>query len=431
MHSSRPRLLAVAFTIDPDLGSEPGAAWGVVESLLEVADVDVLVASNEFPRLADWQRRAGDSRLRFIEVKMSRSSSFLWNRSWLGRSGWLPKLEFLSYILWLREASKVGRQLERTCDYAASIHVSYGSYWLPSPVADFKAPAIWGPVGGATLTPRTMWKYLGFKGVIGELIKAALVRLISRLPAVRRTWHKSEFRIAETANTRRALPSNLQGDTAIINRAALQKVPARPDGLERKPYILFPSRLQPRKGPRLAIRALRYADPEVRLVFVADGVERKDLERLADQLNVRDRVDFRGWVERDEMFRMVCESAAVLFTGLREEGGCALSEAMQLGTPVIVLGVGGARLLAETNTDESRVAIIPTESSESAEREIGERMTHYIKSLHPRTDCFLDRDSVVEALREVLRRACQSGSRMKNASGAEGVCEEPVMASGE
>ena len=256
-----------------------------------------------------------------------------------------------------------------------------------------------------------MWRYLGFKGVVGELLKVALVKSISCLPVVRRTWHNATVRVAETDNTRRAFPHRLHNDTYVINRAALQKVPERPADIRRKRYILFPSRLQPRKGPRLAIRALQHAAPDVRLVFVADGMERKELERLADSLGVADKVEFRGWIARDEMFRMVCEAAAVLFTGLREEGGCALSEAMQLGTPVIVLGVGGAQLLAETNTDASRVAIVPSDNSERAEREIGKMMSHFVNKLHPSTDCFLDRESVALALQTVVQKACGLGDQ--------------------
>lgn len=402
---SRPRIIAVCFTIDPDLGSEPGAAWGVVKTLMKVADVDVLVPSHKYERLHRWQHENGDDRIHFVEVEPPTSSALVWTYSEL------PKVAFLSYWLWLRAAKKVGLALERQREYAACIHVAYGSYWLPSPVVDFKASSIWGSVGGATRTPMAMWPYLGVKGVVGELLKFMLVRLLSCLPATRHTWYAADFRLAETENTRRALPKSLQADTEIVNRAALQNVPERPAGVERKPYILFPSRLQPRKGPRLAIHALAHADRNVKLVFVADGMERKALENLANQLGVSDQIEFRGWVERHEMFRMVSEAAAVLFTGMREEGGCALAEAMQVGTPVIVLGVGGAKLLADTNLDPSRVSIVAPARGGATAREMGRKMTHFVNELHPAIDGFLDRASVERHLLDVVARACQKSGR--------------------
>lgn len=411
MFRDRPRIIAICYTIDPKLGSEPGAAWGVVRTLMEVADVDVLVSSLEYDQLEAWRQQENEQRIRFVSVHPSSTSSIFWKLSHLdgGPFAWFLKAEFVAYWIWLSAAKRVGLNLEKTVTYAAAIHVSYASYWLPSPVVDFKAPGIWGPVGGATRTPIPIWRYLGVKGVCGELFKFLAVRLVSLLPSVRRTWREADFRLAETENTRRALSKSLQDGTMVLNRAALQNVPSRAEKVPRKRYILFPSRLQPRKGPRLAIDALRYAGPDVRLVFVADGMERRALQRMAKRIGVADKIEFRGWVERNEMFRMVCEAAAVLFTGTREEGGCALAEAMQLGTPVIVLGVGGAKLLAETNTDPSRVAIV--EPNHNAAKELGRSMTAFTDHPAEETSCFLDREAVTNDLLGVLSRAVESGGR--------------------
>ena len=410
MFRDRPKILAICYTIDPKLGSEPGAAWGVVKTLMEVADVDVLVPSIEYDQLEAWRQQEQEDRLRFVEVHPSATSSTFRRLSHLdsGPFSWFLKAEFVAYWIWLSAAKRVGLELEKEVQYDAAIHVSYASYWLPSPVVDFKAPGIWGPVGGATRTPIPIWRYLGMKGVGGELLKFMAVRLVSLLPTVRRTWFKADYRLTETENTRLALPKSLQAGTGVLNRAALQNVPQR-DDVSRQCYILFPSRLQPRKGPRLAIDALRYAGPDVRLVFVADGMERGALQRMAKRIGVADKIEFRGWVERDEMFRMVCEAGAVLFTGTREEGGCALSEAMQLGTPVIVLGVGGAKLLAETNTDPARVAIV--EPDRNAAKELGRSMTAFASHPSQETSCFLDRDAVTNELLDVLAQAVESNGR--------------------
>jgi glycosyltransferase involved in cell wall biosynthesis len=64
---------------------------------------------------------------------------------------------------------------------------------------------------------------------------------------------------------------------------------------------------------------------------------------------------------------MLRGSAAVVFTGLREEGGLALAEAMLCGAPVMVLGNGGARTIAAAGTDATRVALIePSGPNETA-----------------------------------------------------------------
>lgn len=399
MPAKRPKILAVSFALGPKDGSEAGAAWGVVRSLLKVADVDVLVPTLEIEGLRQWQRENNDERLRVIEVDTSQTSSILW------RYNAIPKVAFLSYWMWLHRARKVGQKEAQRNNYAAAMHVAYGSYWLPSPVVDFGVPSIWGPVGGATRTPFSLWRYLGLRGIFGELFKYAMVRCVSFLPSIRHTWRSTEYPLAETENTRRIFPTEMQKRTRVINRAALQKVPKRVDK-PRQPYIIFPSRVQPRKAPYLAVRALLHAHPDVKLRFVADGMAASGTKKLAKRLGLEDRVEFMGWVPREEMMEMMTEAAAAVFLGTREEGGCALAESMQLGTPVIVLGVGGARLLAETNTDPSRVRIIEPAMGGQPARDVGAAMTHFVKNLHPGKDGFLDRESMERKLLDVVEQAC-------------------------
>jgi glycosyltransferase involved in cell wall biosynthesis len=213
----------------------------------------------------------------------------------------------------------------------------------------------------------------------------------------------------------------MQAETRVINRAILQEVPHVNPG-DCKNYLLFPSALEPRKGARLALHALAYTPSWVRLIFVADGYERRALDRLAKRLGVADRIEFRGKIARAEMFRMMAGAAAVLFTGLREEGGCALSEAMQLGVPVIVLGHGGARIVAEANTDPSRVALIEPQSAKRTVGDFAAAMTKF--SAHPSPvrvsylDCAGRKSALQQALRDAMAksadpRACPvaAGSR--------------------
>jgi glycosyltransferase involved in cell wall biosynthesis len=109
-------------------------------------------------------------------------------------------------------------------------------------------------------------------------------------------------------------------------------------------------------------------------MIVGNGPRRLALERLAARLGLAHRVDFLGQVSREEVFRL-CESAAgAVFTGLREEGGLALAEAMLLGLPVIVLAHGGARTIAAQALDPSRVALIAPASARLVARHIGEAM---------------------------------------------------------
>jgi glycosyltransferase involved in cell wall biosynthesis len=349
--------------------------------------------------LEAWQQKHADERLMFIEVPVPRSVEAMY-----GLIPWIQKLWFVLYIIWLRSAKNVALRLEMEEPFDGSVHAAYGSYWLPSPIVHLRAPSVWGPVGGGTTTPRRLWRFLGWRGLIGDWVKWGTVRLASLLPATRRTWQRATIRIVESENTRKALPRYMQTETRVINRAILQEVPTVKIG-DRKNYILFPSSLQPKKGARLVLHALACTPTWLRLIFVSDGSERRALERLAKHLGIEKRIEFRGRIPRADMFRMMADAAAVVFTGLREEGGCALSEAMQLGVPVIVLGHGGARSVAEANTDPSRVALIEPQSAKRTVGDFAAAMTKFSTHPLPAKGSYLDCAGTKRALQQALRDA--------------------------
>jgi phosphatidylinositol alpha-1,6-mannosyltransferase len=123
-------------------------------------------------------------------------------------------------------------------------------------------------------------------------------------------------------------------------------------GLAGRPVIVCVSRLVPRKGQDMLIRALpavRTAVPGATLLLVGAGRFRGELETLAASRGVRDAVVFTGGVARDELpmhyaagdvFAMPCRTRR---GGLDIEGlGIVYLEASACGLPVIVGDSGGA-----------------------------------------------------------------------------------------
>ncbi|MBD0290855.1 MAG: glycosyltransferase [Thermoleophilia bacterium] len=123
--------------------------------------------------------------------------------------------------------------------------------------------------------------------------------------------------------------------------------PAEPrrEGLHR---LVVVSRLVQRKGVGNVISAL-VALPSAELV-VAGGGEKADLGRdpearrlaaLADELGVRERVDFRGRVERADLPALLRSADAVVCVPWYEPFGIVPLEAMACGVPVVASAVGG------------------------------------------------------------------------------------------
>ena len=392
----RPRILVFAYACEPSRGSEPGAGWGVVRALGEFADCVVLVAPEHMPAIERWKERHGTDEMRFVEV----------GERWFTPPQRRHRLtRFALYLDWLRRANTVGRTMHERHKFDLVYHATYSTYWLPTPAVRYGIPSIWGPVGGAVVTPRSLWPLLGWRGVLSEIADWVGVRVLASIPSSRRSCRLATVRMVQNEATRQRLPEDVRGATLVLNHALLTQVPAMPP-VCRGTHCVFVGALDSRKGARLAIEAMSHAAPHVHLDIIGDGPERRSLERLARRIGVADRTDFRGHASREQVLIAVRRAAAAVFTGLREEGGLALAEAMLVGTPVIVLAHGGARTIASSSTDPDRVVLVAPSDRRTTAIQIGRAMTRFSQSLSQRDDPMLDGAAAAQVLRTAVEGVC-------------------------
>ena len=123
-------------------------------------------------------------------------------------------------------------------------------------------------------------------------------------------------------------------------------------GLANRPVVVCVSRLMPRKGQDVLLRALpaiRSAVPDAALLLVGGGPSRGDLERYVDRTGLRSHVVLTGSVPAAELpsyygagdvFAMPCRTR---LGGLDVEGlGMVYLEAAACGLPVVAGRSGGA-----------------------------------------------------------------------------------------
>jgi glycosyltransferase involved in cell wall biosynthesis len=75
--------------------------------------------------------------------------------------------------------------------------------------------------------------------------------------------------------------------------------------------------------------------PEYRLVLVGDGIERKRMEDLAEELGIKDSVDFLGMQSRANILELLNYSTAFILSSVSEGFPKVIYESMATGTPVI------------------------------------------------------------------------------------------------
>jgi len=403
--TARKRLLVFAYACEPGRGSEPGAGWGLVRALHAFADCVVLVGPEHIPAIRRWERQHSQCGLSFVEVPEWR---------WTISEPRHRFTRFVVYLDWLRRAHALGKTLHRQQPFDLVYHATYSAYWLPTPAVRYGVPSIWGPVGGAVVTPRALWNFLGWRGVVVELIDRIAVRVFSALPASRRACRLATVRVVQNEATRDRLPVSMRRSAVVLNHALFAEVPEVTSGGRARAYrgqhCVFVGALDTRKGARLAVHALRHAAQTVHLDIIGSGTERQSLERLARQLGVAERTHFRGPQPREEVLRAVRNAAAAVFTGLREEGGLALAESMLVGTPVVVLAHGGAEAIAACTIDPDRVVLVrPTDSTSTAMR-IGRAMSHFCDSPSDRQDSMLDTAAAARVLKAAVEEACDGAA---------------------
>ncbi len=100
--------------------------------------------------------------------------------------------------------------------------------------------------------------------------------------------------------------------------------------------LLFVSRLAREKNIDVLLQALSDAnDPSLVLVIAGEGPQREELERLAVELRVAERVVFLGVVARNELPDLYASADAFVFPSTTETQGLVQAEALAAGAFVI------------------------------------------------------------------------------------------------
>jgi glycosyltransferase involved in cell wall biosynthesis len=122
------------------------------------------------------------------------------------------------------------------------------------------------------------------------------------------------------------------------------------------------ARLFPLKGHEFVLRAaprLLARCPRARFLFVGDGVLRPELEALAAQLGIADRIVFAGLVPPERIPALVAAMDVVVHTSLREGLARVLVQALLCEKPVVTYALDGA---PEVILDGVTGRLVPPES---------------------------------------------------------------------
>lgn len=167
-------------------------------------------------------------------------------------------------------------------------------------------------------------------------------RLIS--PVLHRIWHDAGAVVANSQGLQQ-----LAND--FDNRVQIEIIPNGVDifqfSLPEKrdwnpPKMLFVGRLVYQKGLDLLVKALgELKQISWRLKLVGDGPHRSDLVSLAEGFGIADRIEFTGWLGKEQITKEYQEANLFVFPSRHEGMSNAVLEAMASGLPVVASDIAG------------------------------------------------------------------------------------------
>jgi glycosyltransferase involved in cell wall biosynthesis len=130
---------------------------------------------------------------------------------------------------------------------------------------------------------------------------------------------------------------DIEGDPQSQNATFIAHVPA----LKGRRFILFLSRIHPKKGVDLLIQAFaRYADtfPDLDLVIAGPDQtgSKSELQKLARELGVDNRIYWPGMLSGDAKWGAFRSAAFFVLPSHQENFGIVVAEAMALAKPVLI-----------------------------------------------------------------------------------------------
>lgn len=260
--------------------------------------------------------------------------------------------------------------------------------------------------GIATVTTLHGYSRMGGLSPIFEAIQKRMLRRFDGVVAVSEPLERMLLDLGVTPARVHHIPNAWVAQGTPLDRDAARQRLGLPAG---GPAIGWVGRLVGVKGPDVFLRALSRLDSnDWHACVIGDGPLRPSLDKLADQLGLRDRVHFAGLVQDAGT---VLSAFDVFVLSSHSEGTpIALMEAMAARVPVVATDVGGVsglisgredgRLVPPASPDALAVAIDAMLARPEEARAFAERAA---RTLETQFDATLWIDRHVEAYRTAMR----------------------------
>ena len=332
------KVLLSAYACEPNRGSEEGFGWNWSTHLAkEGHQVWVMTRPHTRLKIEEELTRNPIPNLNFIYIDVpSKYKKFL-----KGLFG-----VYAHYFIWQRTILDYALDFVERQPVDVVHHVTWGSLIGGSRLWKLGIPFVFGPVGGGQVAPQSLKSYF-YKNWRQESIRTFTTEhILPRNPLTRKMLKHTALLLATNSDTYAiaeqmgAPNTKLFLDTGLPEHyyAESPKQTFTNDVMN----ILWVGRLLERKALKLSLDAVSKLSIPFRMTILGNGPQDENVPLWIKELNLEDRVFWKGRVPWAEVQKALREHEVFLFNSLRDSFGSQLLEAMSNGLAIVTLDHHGA-----------------------------------------------------------------------------------------
>lgn len=256
------------------------------------------------------------------------------------------------YPAFMKSAHRFMREHRGQFDIAHQIMPQGARY--PIPLRGHGVPYVVGPLGGSLETPKA------FRSEAKSAAWFTKARALDHWRFRNDPWLRRSYADAALVLGVAPYVNDILSDIQLrrfetVLELGVQDIPPAPqrDGEKSEIKLLHVGRGVRTKGLRDVVRALSILKdefPDLTLLSAGTGEEIDICISEAEQLGIRDRIEFLGLIPRNEVETLYQKADIFAFPSFREPAGNVLYEAMRWGLPVIAAARGGPDWIVDDQT---------------------------------------------------------------------------------
>lgn len=349
--------LISAYSVNPYHGSEDGVGWNwVLQYEKNYKQGDRIILLTKKFNEADTRKGFKEFNIEHVELVIVDVPDAL---NWFREK--YSIFHHMYYILWQHWA---WRWVKKSgIDFDVIHHVTMGDYRITGEMYKCKnAKVVFGPVGGAQITPKSLKIYE--KNKVAAKIREFVNKSCDINPFYKKSIKAFASVVASNGETYRQVVAIRGADRTkqivelgltdeYVNRVIEEKT-------NNKVKILYAGRLIEKKGIIFLLDVIKQlkCKIEFELDICGDGYLSDEVHRIVAEYNLCDCVNMHGEIAHSQVTAYYQNADVFVLPSLRETGGTVLLEAMAYAVPIVAFDISFCSQLKEVgcgifvNTDQ-------------------------------------------------------------------------------